>query len=67
MLPSGVRQQLALAVLAEPASYRAIGEGGGRRVRERYDREVTLPRLAEWLAGVASSRGKGQSVSGGGA
>ncbi|HEX5270256.1 MAG TPA: glycosyltransferase [Gemmataceae bacterium] len=43
----------ALRVLDDPAGHRALGEAAAEVVRERYDRDVTLPRLAAWLAGLA--------------
>jgi glycosyltransferase involved in cell wall biosynthesis len=43
----------ALRVLDDPAGHGALGEAAGEVVRERYDREVTLPRLAAWLSRVA--------------
>jgi glycosyltransferase involved in cell wall biosynthesis len=43
----------ALRVLDDPAGHRPLGEAAASVVRERYDREVTLPRLSEWLGRVA--------------
>jgi glycosyltransferase involved in cell wall biosynthesis len=43
----------ALRVLDDPVGHRPLGEAAAEVVRERYDREVTLPRLAAWLARVA--------------
>ncbi|HKI36594.1 MAG TPA: DUF6573 family protein [Gemmataceae bacterium] len=43
----------ALRVLDDPAAHRPLGQGAAALVRERYDRDVTLPRLAAWLAQLA--------------
>jgi glycosyltransferase involved in cell wall biosynthesis len=43
----------ALRVLDDPAAHRPLGEGAAALVRERYHRDVTLPRLAAWLTQVA--------------
>jgi glycosyltransferase involved in cell wall biosynthesis len=43
----------ALRVLDDPAAHRPLGEGAAAVVRERYDRDVTLPRLAAWLGRLA--------------
>jgi glycosyltransferase involved in cell wall biosynthesis len=37
----------ALAVLAQPATYRAVGDAAAVMVREKYAQDVTLPQLAE--------------------
>jgi glycosyltransferase involved in cell wall biosynthesis len=46
----------ALRVLDDPGGHQALGEGAAAVVRERYARDVTLPRLAAWLAQVAGGR-----------
>jgi glycosyltransferase involved in cell wall biosynthesis len=43
----------ALRVLDDPAAHRPLGAGAAAVVREGYDRDVTLPRLAAWLTRVA--------------
>ncbi len=43
----------ALRVLADPAGYRPLGAAARATVRERYDRDITLPRLAAWLSRLA--------------
>jgi glycosyltransferase involved in cell wall biosynthesis len=43
----------ALRVLDDPAALRPLGEAAAAVVRERYDRDVTLPRLAAWLGRLA--------------
>jgi glycosyltransferase involved in cell wall biosynthesis len=43
----------ALSVLDDPAAHRPLGDGAAALVRERYDRDVTLPRLAAWLSRLA--------------
>jgi glycosyltransferase involved in cell wall biosynthesis len=43
----------ALRLLDDPSGRRRLGEGAAEVVRERYARDVTLPRLAAWLAQVA--------------
>ncbi len=45
--------RLALRVLDDPAAHRPLGAAAAEVVRERYDRDVTLPRLAAWLSRVA--------------
>jgi glycosyltransferase involved in cell wall biosynthesis len=47
---------LALAALDDPAAHRPLGDAAAELVRGRHDRDVTLPRLAEWLDRLASSR-----------
>jgi glycosyltransferase involved in cell wall biosynthesis len=46
----------ALRVLNDPAGYRALGRAALEAVRERFDRDATMPRLAEWLAECAIRR-----------
>jgi glycosyltransferase involved in cell wall biosynthesis len=48
--------RIALDVLSDPAVFRPIGEAAARVVRERYDRDVTLPGLAERFAELVGSR-----------
>jgi glycosyltransferase involved in cell wall biosynthesis len=43
----------ALRVLADPPGHRPLGEAAAAEVREKYDRDVTLPRLAAWLSRLA--------------
>jgi glycosyltransferase involved in cell wall biosynthesis len=43
----------ALRVLDDPAAHRPLGEAAAAVVGERYDRNVTLPRLAAWLGRLA--------------
>jgi glycosyltransferase involved in cell wall biosynthesis len=43
----------ALRVLGDPAAHQALGEAAAAVVRERYARDVTLPRLAAWLGRLA--------------
>jgi glycosyltransferase involved in cell wall biosynthesis len=50
-----VRQ--ALAVLADPDAYRALGEAAAAAARERYSRDVCLPRLAERFSALAAAEG----------
>jgi glycosyltransferase involved in cell wall biosynthesis len=40
-------ERQALAVLADPAAHRPLGEAAAMRARERYSRDATLPALAE--------------------
>jgi glycosyltransferase involved in cell wall biosynthesis len=40
-------ERQALAVLADPAAHRPLGEAAARRARERYTRDASLPALAE--------------------
>jgi glycosyltransferase involved in cell wall biosynthesis len=49
----------ALAVLADPASYRPLGDAAARLVQERYSHDACLPRLAEqfsMLTGTEETR-----------
>jgi glycosyltransferase involved in cell wall biosynthesis len=50
-----VRQ--ALAVLADPAGHRPLGDAAAAVIRERYSRDVCLPRLAEQFSALADARG----------
>jgi glycosyltransferase involved in cell wall biosynthesis len=49
-------ERQALAVLADPAAHRPLGEAAAERVREHYDRDAALPALAE-LFGRLAERG----------
>jgi glycosyltransferase involved in cell wall biosynthesis len=49
--------ELARAVLRDPAHYAPLGRAAAALVREHYDHEVTLPRLAEHFARLAASGG----------
>lgn len=46
----------ALAALDDPSAHRPLGEAAAERVRERYDQDVCLPRLADRLVELANSR-----------
>jgi len=48
----------ALAVLADLAAHRPLGEAGSLLVRENYSQDVCLPRLAERFTAIASARGQ---------
>lgn len=45
------------AVLADRAAYRPLGDAAAGLVRERYSQDACLPRLAEQLSLLASTRG----------
>ncbi|MFI5453976.1 MAG: glycosyltransferase [Isosphaerales bacterium] len=47
----------ALAVLADPAAYRPLGDAAAATVREVYARDVCLPRLAEQFSALAAAKG----------
>ncbi len=47
----------ALAVLADPAGFRPLGDAASVLVHERYSRDVCLPRLAHEFNSLASARG----------
>jgi glycosyltransferase involved in cell wall biosynthesis len=47
--------QQALAVLADAAAHRPLGEAAAERVRQRYSRDVTLPQLAEHFTRLAGT------------
>jgi glycosyltransferase involved in cell wall biosynthesis len=49
----------ALAVLADPAAHRPLGEAAAERVRARYARDVCLPAIAERFSVLAATRRKG--------
>jgi glycosyltransferase involved in cell wall biosynthesis len=44
----------ARAVLDDAAAHRPLGTAAARAISARYDREVTMPRLAEWFGALAS-------------
>jgi glycosyltransferase involved in cell wall biosynthesis len=44
-----VLSRAALTAIADPAAFRPLGAAAAKAVRERYDREVTLPKLAMWF------------------
>lgn len=48
--------QQALAVLDDPAAHRRLGEAAAELVRERFDREVTLPSLATLFDQLVATR-----------
>ncbi len=45
----------ALSALDDPDGHQPLTEAAAVLVQERYDREVTMPRLAEWLGIMAES------------
>ena len=47
----------AVAVLADPAAYRPLGDAAAAMVRERYSQDACLPRLAEQFSLLAGARG----------
>jgi glycosyltransferase involved in cell wall biosynthesis len=47
----------ALAVLADPARYRPLGDAAAALVQERYCHDVCLPRLAEQFTSLVGARG----------
>jgi glycosyltransferase involved in cell wall biosynthesis len=49
--------QTALAVLANPAAYRPLGDTAAPLVQDRYSQDVCLPRLAEQFSLLAGARG----------
>ena len=50
--------QQALAVLADPAAYRPLGDAAAALVRERYSQDVCLPRLAERVRCAGRRQGR---------
>lgn len=48
----------ALAVLADLAAYRPLGDAASVMVRERYSQDVCLPRLAERFSALVAARGE---------
>jgi glycosyltransferase involved in cell wall biosynthesis len=46
-----------LAVLADPAGHRPLGDAAAALVRERYSQDACLPRLAERLNALAAAKG----------
>jgi glycosyltransferase involved in cell wall biosynthesis len=47
----------ALAVLADPAAYRPLGDAAAGVVQERYCHDACLPQLAEHFSALAGARG----------
>jgi len=47
----------ALAVLADPAAFRPLGDAGAALVQERYSQDVCLPRLAEQFSSLVDAKG----------
>lgn len=47
--------RLALEVLDDPAAHRPLGRAASEVVRERFARDVTLPRLAAWFDRLAGA------------
>jgi glycosyltransferase involved in cell wall biosynthesis len=56
-LDSAALAKEALAVLAEPAAFRPLGDAAAALIQERYSQDACLPRLAEEFASLASARG----------
>ena len=50
----------AMAVLADPAAHRPLGDAAAELVRERYSQDVCLPRLAEQFSALTIGRSRGQ-------
>ena len=48
----------ALAVLADLAAHRPLGEAASLLVREHYSQDVCMPRLAERFTALAAARGQ---------
>jgi glycosyltransferase involved in cell wall biosynthesis len=48
----------ALAVLADRASYRPLGDAASKMVREQYAQDGCLPRLAERFSALAAAEGR---------
>jgi len=46
----------ALAVLADPAAYRPLGDAAAAAARERYSQDACLPRLAEQFSALAAAK-----------
>jgi len=49
-------EQQARAVLDDPAQFRSLGEAAAALVRERFDREVTIPTLATLFDRLVADR-----------
>ena len=47
----------ALAVLADPAAYRPLGDAAAATAREHYSQDVCLPRLADQFSALAAAKG----------
>ena len=56
-IPTTLARQ-ALAVLADPAAYRPLGDAAAAMVREHYAQDVCLPRLAEQFSALAAAKGE---------
>ncbi len=54
--PDALARQ-ALAVLADPASVRPLGDAASALVRQRYSHDACLPSLAQEFASLASAKG----------
>jgi glycosyltransferase involved in cell wall biosynthesis len=54
----GAFTRQALAVLADPAAHRPLGDLAAELVRARYAQDVCLPRLAEQFSALAADRGR---------
>jgi glycosyltransferase involved in cell wall biosynthesis len=52
-------RQRALAVLADPAAHRPLGDAAAALVQERFSQDVCLPRLAEQLTALAAAGARG--------
>jgi glycosyltransferase involved in cell wall biosynthesis len=52
---SDAQEQLAVAVLDDPASHHPLGEAAAATIREQYARDVVLPELARFLNEAAAS------------
>jgi glycosyltransferase involved in cell wall biosynthesis len=50
-------REAALAVVADPGAYRPLGDAAAATVRQRYARDVCLPRLAEQFSALAAAGG----------
>lgn len=51
----------AMAALDDPAGHRPLGGAAVETIREHYDREVTMPRLADWFTSLVTERHKVRS------
>jgi glycosyltransferase involved in cell wall biosynthesis len=56
-LDSDALAKQAIAVLASPATFRALGDAAAALVEERYSQDACLPRLAQEFGSLASARG----------
>jgi len=55
----GTLARQALAVLADPAEYRPLGDAASALVRQHYAQDVCLPRLADKFTALAATNGEG--------